>query len=71
MRHRQPGAKIRRTEVEKVPCALVPGGKKAGAKAVAARSRAKGDEGVMPFAAGIEKLRHEAAAHARPGKRKA
>ena len=35
------GAKIRRTEVEKVPYALVVGGKEAEAKAVSVRSRAR------------------------------
>jgi threonyl-tRNA synthetase len=64
------GAKIRRAEVEKVPYALVIGGKEAEAKAVAVRSRAKGDEGVMPFDAYVEKLRTEVAARALPEKRK-
>jgi threonyl-tRNA synthetase len=64
------GAKIRRTEVEKVPYALVIGGKEAEAKAVSVRSRAKGDEGVMPFDAYVEKLRTEVAARALPDKKK-
>jgi threonyl-tRNA synthetase len=64
------GAKIRRTEVEKVPYALVIGGKEAEAKAVSVRSRAKGDEGVMPFDAYVEKLRIEVATRALPEKKK-
>ena len=64
------GAKIRRTEVEKVPYALVIGGKEAEAKAVSVRSRAKGDEGVMPLDACVEKLRIEVATRALPEKRK-
>ena len=63
------GAKIRRTEVEKVPYALVVGGKEAEAKSVAVRSRARGDEGIMPVDAYIEKLRTEVATRALPAKR--
>ena len=63
------GAKIRRTEVEKVPYALVVGGKEAEAKSVAVRSRARGDEGIMPLDAYIEKLRTEVATRALPAKR--
>jgi threonyl-tRNA synthetase len=65
------GAKIRRTEVEKVPYALVIGPKEAEARAVAVRSRAKGDEGVMPFDAYLEKLRTEVTTRALPEKKKA
>jgi threonyl-tRNA synthetase len=50
------GAKIRRAEVEKVPYTLVLGGKEAEARAVSVRSRAKGDEGVIPFAEYKERL---------------
>ena len=50
------GAKIRRAEVEKVPYTLVLGGKEAEARAVSVRSRAKGDEGVLPFAEYKERL---------------
>jgi len=64
------GAKIRRTEVEKVPYALVLGGKEAEAKAVSVRSRAKGDEGVQPLDAFLEKLRIEVATRALPEKKK-
>ena len=63
------GAKIRRTEVEKVPYALVVGGKEAEAKAVSVRSRARGDDGVQPFDAWIEKLRIEVATRALPAKK--
>ena len=64
------GAKIRRAEVEKVPYALVIGPKEAEAKAVAVRSRAKGDEGVMPFEGYFEKLRLEVQTRALPERRK-
>jgi threonyl-tRNA synthetase len=64
------GAKIRRTEVEKVPYALVIGGKEAEAKTVSVRSRAKGDEGVMPLETYLEKLRTEVQTRALPEKRK-
>ena len=63
------GAKIRRAEVEKVPYALVLGPKEAEAKAVAVRSRAKGDEGVMPFDAYVQKLRTEVTTRALPEKK--
>ena len=63
------GAKIRRAEVEKVPYALVIGGKEAEAKAVAVRSRARGDEGVMPLEAFLEKLGAEVRARALPVKK--
>jgi len=43
------GAKIRRAEIEKVPYTLVLGAKEAEARSVSVRSRAKGDEGVVPF----------------------
>jgi threonyl-tRNA synthetase len=65
------GAKIRRTEVEKVPYALVIGGKEAEAKSVAVRSRARGDEGIMTVDAYIEKLRTEVATRALPAKKTA
>ena len=64
------GAKIRRAEVEKVPYALVIGPKEAEAKAVAVRSRAKGDEGVMPLDAFLEKLRLEVQTRALAEKKK-
>jgi threonyl-tRNA synthetase len=64
------GAKIRRAEMDKVPYALVIGGKEAEAKSVAVRSRARGDEGVMPFDVFLEKLRTEVATRALPDKKK-
>jgi len=65
------GAKIRRAEVEKVPYTLVLGGKEAEAKAVSVRSRAKGDEGVIPFADYLERIVAEIKARALPEKKKA
>jgi threonyl-tRNA synthetase len=65
------GAKIRRAEVEKVPYCLVIGGKEAEAKTVSVRSRARGDEGVMPFEAYLEKLRVEVQTRALPNKKNA
>ncbi len=65
------GAKIRRTEVEKVPYALVVGGKEAETKTVSVRSRTRGDDGVQPFDAWLEKLRTEVATRALPAKKEA
>ncbi len=65
------GAKIRRGEIDKVPYTLVLGGKEAEAQAVSVRSRAKGDEGVQPFAHYLERLKAEIATRALPEKRKA
>ena len=65
------GAKIRRAELEKVPYALVLGAKEAEAQAVSVRSRARGDEGVTPFAVFLEKLKTEIATRALPGKKAA
>jgi threonyl-tRNA synthetase len=62
------GAKIRRGEVEKVPYTLVLGGKEAEAQSVSVRSRAKGDEGVLPFAQFLERLKTEIATRALPEK---
>jgi len=62
------GAKIRRSEVEKVPYTLVLGGKEAEAQSVSVRSRAKGDEGVLPFAQYLERLKTEIATRALPEK---
>ncbi|HEY0968230.1 MAG TPA: threonine--tRNA ligase [Opitutaceae bacterium] len=53
------GAKIRRSEIDKVPYTLVLGAKEAEAQAVSVRSRAKGDEGVLPFAAFLERVKTE------------
>jgi threonyl-tRNA synthetase len=64
------GAKIRRAELDKVPYTLVLGAKEAEAQSVSVRSRAKGDEGVMPFAAYLEKIKTEIATRALPEKKK-
>jgi threonyl-tRNA synthetase len=58
------GAKIRRAELDKVPYTLVLGAKEAEARAVSVRSRAKGDEGVLPFAEYFERLKQEIATRA-------
>jgi threonyl-tRNA synthetase len=63
------GAKIRRAELDKVPYTLVLGAKEAEALSVSVRSRARGDEGVQPFAAYLEKLKTEIATRALPQKR--
>jgi threonyl-tRNA synthetase len=63
------GAKIRRAELDKVPYTLVLGGKEAEAQSVSVRSRARGDEGVQPFAAWFEKLKAEIASRALPEKK--
>jgi threonyl-tRNA synthetase len=63
------GAEIRRAEVKEVPDALVIGGKEAAAEKVAVRSRALGDDGIMPVDAYVEKLRTEVATRARPEKK--
>ena len=64
------GAKIRRAELDKTTYALVLGGKEAEAQAVSVRSRAKGDEGVQPFASFLERLKTEIATRALPEKKK-
>jgi len=64
------GAKIRRAELDKVPYTLVLGAKEAEAQSVSVRSRARGDEGVMPFAAYLEKIKTEIATRALPEKKK-
>ncbi|XAE55099.1 threonine--tRNA ligase [Termitidicoccus mucosus] len=60
------GAKIRSAETGKIPYTLVLGAKEAEAQAVSVRSRAKGDEGVMPFAQYLERVKHEVATRALP-----
>jgi threonyl-tRNA synthetase len=60
------GAKIRRAELEKVPYTVVLGGKEAEARTVSVRSRARGDEGVQPFDAWLEKLCGEIRTRALP-----
>ena len=53
------GAKIRRAEIEKVPYTLVLGAKDAEARSVSVRSRAKGDEGVVPFDQFLPRIQEE------------
>jgi threonyl-tRNA synthetase len=62
------GAKLRRAELAKVPYMLVVGQKEAEIHSVSVRSRAKGDEGVLPFATYFERLRQEIATRALPVK---
>jgi threonyl-tRNA synthetase len=63
------GAKIRRAELDKVPYTLVLGQKEAEAHSVSVRSRAKGDEGVQPFAQFFDRLKAEIAARVLPEKK--
>ena len=63
------GAKIRRAEIEKVPYTLVLGGKEAEAKSVSVRSRAKGDEGVVPFDQFLPRIQEEIRLRSLSGKK--
>jgi threonyl-tRNA synthetase len=54
------GAKIRDAQLEKVPYMLVVGAKEAEAGAVAVRSREKGDEGAVPLAEFVARIKSEA-----------
>jgi threonyl-tRNA synthetase len=54
------GAKIRDAQLEKVPYMLVLGPREADARAVAVRSRAKGDEGAAPLDDFVARLKAEA-----------
>ena len=65
------GAKIRRAEMEKIPYTLVFGPKEAEAQTVSVRSRAKGDEGQIPFAAFLERLGEEVSTRALAGRKNA
>jgi threonyl-tRNA synthetase len=65
------GAKIRRAELEKIPYTLVLGAKEAEAQAVSVRSRAKGDEGVIPFVQYLERVKAEVTTRALPEKKAA
>jgi threonyl-tRNA synthetase len=65
------GAKIRRAELEKIPYTLVLGAKEAEAQSVSVRSRARGDEGVQPFAQYLERLKTEISTRALPAKKPA
>jgi threonyl-tRNA synthetase len=63
------GAKIRRSEIDKVPYTLVLGPKEAEARSVSVRSRAKGDEGVVAFAPFMERVGAEIRSRALPEKK--
>ena len=63
------GAKIRRAEVEKVPYTLVIGPKEAESQSVSIRSRARGDEGSLPFGAFLVRLAKENQSRALPAKK--
>ena len=54
------GAKIRDAQLEKVPYMLVTGAKEAEARAVAVRSREKGDEGAVPLEEFVARIKGEA-----------
>jgi threonyl-tRNA synthetase len=62
------GAKLRRAELAKIPYMLVVGQKEAEVQSVSVRSRAKGDEGVLPFTAFLERVKNEIATRALPVK---
>ncbi|HKG21484.1 MAG TPA: threonine--tRNA ligase [Blastocatellia bacterium] len=55
------GAKIRDAQLEKVPYMLITGAKEVEARAVAVRSREKGDEGALPLDEFVGRIRTEAA----------
>jgi len=63
------GAKIRRAELDKIPYTLVIGQKEAEANSVSVRSRARGDEGVMPADDFVTKLKAEVTTRALPIKK--
>jgi threonyl-tRNA synthetase len=65
------GAKIRRAEVDKVPYCLVLGAKEAEAGTVSVRSRARGDEGTLPFEAFLSRVQEEIRLRTLPDKKKA
>ena len=67
-RNEKLGAKLRRAELEKVPYMLVLGAKEAETKSVSVRSRAKGDEGTLPFADYLARLVDEIKTRALPVK---
>jgi len=53
------GAKIRNAQMEKIPYMLVVGGKEQAARTVAVRSRSAGDQGALPLAELVNKLKEE------------
>jgi threonyl-tRNA synthetase len=54
------GAKIRDAQLEKIPYMLVTGAKEAEARAVAVRSRERGDEGAIPLEEFVARIKSEA-----------
>jgi len=54
------GAKIRDAQLEKIPYMLVVGAKEAESRAVAVRSREKGDEGAVPLEEFVARIKAEA-----------
>jgi threonyl-tRNA synthetase len=54
------GAKIRDAQLEKVPYMLITGPKEAESRAVAVRSREKGDEGPAPLDEFVARVKAEA-----------
>jgi len=63
------GAKIRRSELDKIPYALVIGAKEAETRSVSVRSRAKGDEGALPIVAFTERVASEIRTRSLPVKK--
>jgi threonyl-tRNA synthetase len=64
------GAKIRRSEIDKVPYALVLGAKEAESRSVSIRSRARGDEGSAPIDQFVARIAEEIRTRALSEKRK-
>jgi len=64
------GAKIRRSEMDKVPYTLVLGAKEAESRSVSVRSRARGDEGTSPFDQFLSRLTQEIRSKALSEKRR-
>jgi threonyl-tRNA synthetase len=65
-RNEKLGAKIRDSEMQKIPYMAVVGGKEAEARAVSVRHRGKGDLGARPLAQFVADLQAEVAARAVP-----
>ena len=63
------GAKIRRSEIEKVPYTLVLGAKEAEAKSVSVRSRSRGDEGIVPLDQFLPRIQEEIRLRSLSGKK--
>jgi threonyl-tRNA synthetase len=65
------GAKIRRAEIDKVPYTLVLGAKESEAGTASVRSRARGDEGAVPFDQFLAGIQEEIRSRSLSGKKKA